>query len=78
MTSNFNPSEGKAPCYKCSERSLGCHDHCTKYQEFVDRADAIRLKKAEYACRYGDPKPYLLQQIESKRKKRIADAAIKQ
>lgn len=22
------------PCYKCEKRYLGCHDRCSKYQEF--------------------------------------------
>ncbi len=23
-----------APCFNCQERYLGCHDRCSKYQEF--------------------------------------------
>ena len=33
----------KAPCKDCTERYLGCHDHCEKYKEF----DVVRKRLNE-------------------------------
>lgn len=33
------------PCYNCTERSLGCHTNCEKYQE--TKREYERLKRSE-------------------------------
>lgn len=36
----------EAPCYKCSDRKLGCHSTCDKYKEFKERIEDWHKKRA--------------------------------
>ena len=43
----------KAPCKECTDRYLGCHDHCEKYKEFDSERKIIhdlsaRQKQTSY------------------------------
>lgn len=31
-----NETNTKTPCYKCTEREIGCHGNCEKYAAFSD------------------------------------------
>lgn len=35
----------KAPCKGCSERHVGCHSTCEKYQAFRKEADRLREER---------------------------------
>ena len=42
----------KAPCLNCTDRSMGCHGKCEKYQSFVKQSkehneNVRKLKNAE-------------------------------
>lgn len=37
------------PCYKCTDRELGCHSRCNKYKDFLVQNEARR--EAERAAR---------------------------
>ena len=37
---------GKSPCYKCTERYMGCHGECEKYANYKDSVEVV---KHEYA-----------------------------
>ena len=34
-----------APCKECTERKLGCHTTCDKYQEFNKQRELIRQNR---------------------------------
>lgn len=38
----------KSPCYKCTDRVLGCHSTCEKYAEFKEQNDAYKKKSYEH------------------------------
>jgi hypothetical protein len=31
-----------SPCYKCSDRSVGCHAECEKYKKYRTEVEAIQ------------------------------------
>jgi hypothetical protein len=31
-----------SPCYKCSDRSVGCHSVCERYKQYRKEVDKIR------------------------------------
>ena len=39
---------GKSPCAGCTERSLACHDKCTKYQSWKAEVFEIQKKRNAY------------------------------
>ena len=42
----------KSPCYKCTERRVGCHSKCDKYRIYRDKYDELN-KKEFIAKMYG-------------------------
>ena len=36
------------PCKDCTDRKLGCHDKCSKYQEFKAKRKTLTDQKNEY------------------------------
>lgn len=38
----------KSPCKKCQDRFLGCHDKCTKYQDYNKTLQHEREARATY------------------------------
>ena len=54
----------KSPCYKCSERAIGCHGKCEKYQDYQMAC------RAEYSVRlaHSDVMTYEARREEKVRK----------
>ena len=53
-----------APCHKCEERFIGCHDGCKRYLKFKGIFDEARKKMAEF----HDATNYQVTQIEKNRR----------
>lgn len=32
-------------CKECNERKLGCHSECTRYEEFKERLEKIKIER---------------------------------
>ena len=39
------PTLKNNPCYKCTERKVGCHTKCDKYKEFKEKLSELRDKE---------------------------------
>lgn len=37
----------KAPCYKCEQRHVSCHDNCMKYKEYRKEREFVYKKAKE-------------------------------
>lgn len=37
----------QAPCYKCEDRSVGCHGTCPEYAKYVDIVESVKRKVIE-------------------------------
>lgn len=37
----------KSDCYKCEDRKVGCHAHCTKYKKYREALDVINNRRRE-------------------------------
>lgn len=44
----------KGPCNGCTERKLGCHDRCDRYQEFKTKRTTMLAKIREEKQRERD------------------------
>lgn len=38
----MNQTRIKPPCFKCKDRTVGCHSSCEKYASFKEELDEIR------------------------------------
>ena len=46
-----------APCYKCSDRSLGCQSSCEKYKDYKNKISELndaKMKARGYDSEYLD------------------------
>lgn len=47
----------RGPCFKCEDRHLACHDHCSKYKEWKDnyikQGEARKKERKIYADYVG-------------------------
>jgi hypothetical protein len=63
-------SKIKCGCYGCTERSLGCHDSCSKYKDYVKRNKEINAHmKKEDQYKYLDETTHWSYTRQWKRKK---------
>ena len=37
----------QAPCYKCEDRSVGCHGDCPEYAKYIDIVESAKRKAIE-------------------------------
>ena len=51
----MSPNQIKAPCLDCPKRQIGCHDDCSKFQDYKKRlairAAAIRQEQETHRRR---------------------------
>lgn len=37
----------QAPCYKCEDRTVGCHGNCPEYAKYIDIVETAKRKVIE-------------------------------
>lgn len=58
----------KAPCKTCPDKGCGNHANCERYQEYRQKCDEIRLKKANERLLDGYQVGEVVKEIKSSRR----------
>lgn len=59
----------KWPCKGCTERQLGCHSTCPRYQEAKAKNDAIAAEQREQAKIVGDILDFKISAVRATKKR---------